>query len=225
MRSHEPEDPFRSVSRANQAVALARISRSSRSLRTSRRSRRNSSRSAVVVPSLRRPSSRSACLTQLRIDCAEGSNSRARWSGLRPDRTRSTICCRYSAGYGGLDLGVVGTSSYKEEVSTKPGQAHGSPPPAASRKYWLLSGTQANNGSTIRSESTTVLRAVGRVAPRLRTPAPRSVGSSARKPVALNCESAVSVETRTAAKHSRWRRRPLAAAPSAYPNSSAALTA
>jgi len=126
VRAHEPEDLFRPVSRAYQAVACARISRSSRSLRTSRRSRRNSSRSAVVVPSRWRPSSRSACLTQLRIDCAEGSNSRARWSGLRPDRTRSTICCRYSAGYGGLDLGIVGTSSSKDEVSTKPGQALGS---------------------------------------------------------------------------------------------------
>ncbi len=126
VRAHEPEDLFRPVSRAYQAVAFARISRSSRSLRTSRRSRRNSSRSAVVVPSRWRPSSRSACLTQLRIDCAEGSNSRARWSGLRPDRTRSTICCRYSAGYGGLDLGIVGTSScYKDEVSAKTGASSG----------------------------------------------------------------------------------------------------
>ena len=46
------------------------------------------------------------------------------WSGLRPDRTRSTIWRRYSAGYRGLDLAIVGTSSYKDEVSTKPGQAH-----------------------------------------------------------------------------------------------------
>ena len=107
----EPEDPFGPVSRANQGVAFARISRSSRS-------RRSSSRSAVVSPSARRPSSRSAWATQLRMDCAEGSNSQASWSGLRPDRTRSTICCRYSAGYRGLDLGIVGTSSSKDEVST-----------------------------------------------------------------------------------------------------------
>ncbi len=111
-------------SRANQAVALAGISRSSRSRRMSRRRRRNSDRSAVVRPSARRPSSRSACHTQLRIDCAEGSNSRARWSGLRPDRTRSTICFRYSAAYRGLDLGIVDTSSSKDVLSTKPGQAH-----------------------------------------------------------------------------------------------------
>ncbi len=90
----------------------------------SRHRRRSSDRSAVVRPSAQRPSSRSACLTQLGIDCAEGSNSRARWSGLRPDRTRSTICCRYSAGYRGLDLGIVDTSSSKEVLSTKPGQAH-----------------------------------------------------------------------------------------------------
>ena len=89
-----------------------------------RHRRRNSDRSAVVRPSARRPSSRSACHTQLRIDCAEGSNSRARWSGLRPDRTRSTICCRYSGGYRGLDLGIVDTSSSKDVLSTKPGQAH-----------------------------------------------------------------------------------------------------
>ena len=57
--------------------------------------------------------------------CAENSNSRASWSELRPDRTRSTICCRYSAGYRGLDLGIVGTSSSNDEMSTKPGQAQG----------------------------------------------------------------------------------------------------
>ncbi len=122
VRSHEPEDPFGPVSRANQTVAFARISRSSRNRRTSRRRRRNSWRSAVVVPSWRRPSSRSAWATQLRIDCAEGSNSRARWSGLRPDRTRSTICSRYSAGYRFLFLDIVDTSSSKDVVSTKSGQ-------------------------------------------------------------------------------------------------------
>ena len=78
---------------------------------------------AVVIPSSRRPSSRSAWITQLRIDCADGSHSRASWSGLRPDRTSSTIWRRNSAGYGGLDRGIVDTSSSKDEVSTKPGQA------------------------------------------------------------------------------------------------------
>jgi len=75
------------------------------------------------LPSLRRPSSRSACATQLRIDCAEGSNSLARWYGLRPDRTSSRIGCRYSEGYRLLLLDIVGTSSAKDQVSTKPGQA------------------------------------------------------------------------------------------------------
>ncbi len=118
VRPHEPVDLLGLVSRANQAVAFARISRPSRRRRFSRRSLRSSSRSAVVIPSSRRPSSRSAWTTQLRIDCADGSNSRARWSGLRPDRTRSTIWRRNSAGYGALDLGIADTSSYKDPVST-----------------------------------------------------------------------------------------------------------
>jgi hypothetical protein len=46
--------------------------------------RMSSSRSAVVRPSSRRPLSRSACATQLRIACADGSNSLASSSGLRP---------------------------------------------------------------------------------------------------------------------------------------------
>ena len=49
--------------------------------------RRRSSRSCVVSPSVLRPSSRSACTTQLRIDCADGSNSSANSSGLLPTRT------------------------------------------------------------------------------------------------------------------------------------------
>ena len=81
---HEPE-PFGGivfVCRANQAAAFDRISRSSRSCRFSRRSRLSSSRSAVVSPSLRWPALRSACATQLRIDCAVGSNSCANSSGV-----------------------------------------------------------------------------------------------------------------------------------------------
>ena len=63
VRLHELEDlpGTVTVSRANQAAAFFRISRSSRSCRFSRRRRRSSSRSAVVRPSSRRPSSRSAC--------------------------------------------------------------------------------------------------------------------------------------------------------------------
>ena len=48
-----------------------------RSCLFSRRNRRSSSRSAVVSPSLRRPSSRSACRTEFRIVWADGSNSLA----------------------------------------------------------------------------------------------------------------------------------------------------
>ena len=54
---------------------------------------------------------------------ADGSNSRAKSSGVRPARTRSTICCLNTAGYGGLVLGIVDTSSSQEDqVSTKLGQ-------------------------------------------------------------------------------------------------------
>ena len=94
-------------------MAFAKISRSSRSRRFSRRRRRSSSRSAVLGPSPRRPSSRSPCTTQLRIACAVGSNSRDNSSGLRPARTNSTIWRRNSGAYGGLDLGMVDTSSPK----------------------------------------------------------------------------------------------------------------
>ena len=103
-------------------MALAKISRSSRSRRISRRRRRISSRSAALGPSPRRPSSRSPCTTQLRIACAVGSNSRDNSSGLRPARTNSTIWRRNSGAYGGLDLGMVDTSSPKGQVSTNSGQ-------------------------------------------------------------------------------------------------------
>ena len=125
IRSHEPVDLPGTVSRANQAVAFAKMSRSSRSRRFSRRRRRSSSRSAVLGPSPRRPSSRSACTTQLRIACAVGSNSRDNSSGLRPARTNSTIWRRNSGAYGGLDLGMVDTSSPKGQVSTNSDQLHG----------------------------------------------------------------------------------------------------
>ena len=103
--AHELEDfpGTEPVSRANQAVAFARISRSRFSCRFSRRSRPSSFRSVLVNPSARRPSSRSACLTQLRIDCAVGSNSRPSSSGALPARTSSTIRARYSGGYDAAD--------------------------------------------------------------------------------------------------------------------------
>ncbi len=83
---HEP-GPFvgtTSVSRENQTAACANFSRSSLSCLFSRRKRLSSSRSAVVKPSLLRPSSRSACRTRFRIAWADGSNSRASSSAVRP---------------------------------------------------------------------------------------------------------------------------------------------
>ncbi len=62
-------------------------------------SSRTSLRSAIVRPSLRRPSSRSACSTQRRIAVADGSNSFASRSGLRPARTNSTIRALNSGAY------------------------------------------------------------------------------------------------------------------------------
>ena len=41
-------------------------------------------RSAVLGPSARRPSSRSACTAQLRTACPDGTNSGASSSGVRP---------------------------------------------------------------------------------------------------------------------------------------------
>src|SRR5262245_24234 len=95
------------VSLANQAAAFRRISRSSRSIRTSRRRRRTSSFSSVVRPSARWPSSRAACTTQFRMALAEGSNLRARSSGVCPPRTSSTSRRRNSAEYGRRVRGMV----------------------------------------------------------------------------------------------------------------------
>src|SRR5712692_196583 len=101
VRAHEREDPFDffSVSCANQAAAFDRISRSSLSRAFSRRSRASSCRSSVVRPSVRLPSSSSACLTQLRIVCADGSYSRASSFVLRPARTSRTSCSCNSGEY------------------------------------------------------------------------------------------------------------------------------
>src|SRR5207247_4748503 len=106
---HEPEDlgGFESVSLANQAAAFRKISRSSRRTLFSRRSLLSSSRSSVVSPSERRPSSRSACLTQFRIACAVGSNCFASDSGDLPERTSSTRRRRYSGVYGWWLFGIV----------------------------------------------------------------------------------------------------------------------
>src|SRR5690606_30751729 len=123
VRLHEPERRFGvdAVSSANQAAAFFRISRSSRSTRFSRRNRASSSRSELVSPSSRRPSSRSAWRTQLRIACEDGSNSRDNSSGVRPARTISTSCRRNSGGYGGFPFGIVDILP-RGQVSTEPGQ-------------------------------------------------------------------------------------------------------
>src|ERR1700732_3844354 len=108
IRVHELErrDGTEPVSVANQAAAFESISRSSRSTRFSRRSRLSSSRSAVVKPSLRRPSSSPVCLTHLRIALAEASNSRANCAIGRPERASSMTRRRYSGAYGGWVLGI-----------------------------------------------------------------------------------------------------------------------
>src|SRR5712691_10059159 len=109
VRRYEPEDFLGvvSASRANQAVAFARISRSTLSLRFSLRRRLSSSRSTLVRTSWRLPPLASACATQLRIVCAVGSNSFASASGLRPDWASSTIFCRNSGGYATRLRGIV----------------------------------------------------------------------------------------------------------------------
>ena len=56
----------------------------------------------------------SACLTQLRIVEAEGSNSRASASGDRPECARATICRRYADGYRLRFLDAVGTFLSRE---------------------------------------------------------------------------------------------------------------
>src|SRR6266851_6732255 len=81
------------------------------------------SRSAVVSPSLRRPSSSPACLTHLRIALAEASNSRANCAIGRPARANSMIRRRYSSAYGGWVLGIGGLLlPFSPTPSTKAGQ-------------------------------------------------------------------------------------------------------
>ena len=154
VRAHEPEEPDDAapVSRANQAAAFDKISRLTRNCLFSRRSRDNSSRSAALTPGIassRRPSFLSACTIQLRIDCAVGSNSRARSSGSRPARTRSTIWRRNSGEYGTWVFGMMTPFAKAFGVSTNPGQSHTPcchgpgplrppmPKPKSSRPSWL----------------------------------------------------------------------------------------
>jgi hypothetical protein len=65
--------------------------------RTHRRCRRGE-RLRAGIPHGHWKTTTFACFTQVEIDCAVGSNSRANSSGVRPDRTRSTICRRNSGG-------------------------------------------------------------------------------------------------------------------------------
>src|SRR3984957_11677563 len=102
----ERRDGVAPVSWANQAAAFASISRSSRNTLISRRSRLSSSRSVVLKPSLRSPSSSPACLIHWRIVSTVGSNSPASAVMLRPPRANSTIRRRYSAAYGGCVRGI-----------------------------------------------------------------------------------------------------------------------
>ena len=97
VRLHERISPpgIDPLSLANQAAAFFRMSRSILSRLTSRFSSLISLRASVVSPSLRRPSSRSAC-SQFRIVCADGSNSRAKDPGLRPALASSTIRSLYT---------------------------------------------------------------------------------------------------------------------------------
>jgi hypothetical protein len=120
---HEPEERFEvPLSVANQAAAFDRISRSSFSLRFSRRNRDSSSRSAVVNPPSPLPASRLSCRTHSEIDHAVGPNSFANDAGLRPLRTKSTICRLNSGVYLTLLVAISNTSKANHEVSTETGQ-------------------------------------------------------------------------------------------------------
>ena len=84
---------------ANQTAAFSSLSGSIRSQLTSRFSSVSTLCTFGVRPSLRRPSSNSACFTRLRIAYADGSNSRPSVSGLRPTPTIPTISARNSGEY------------------------------------------------------------------------------------------------------------------------------
>ena len=101
-------------------------------------------RSALLSPSPRRPSSRSACATQLRIAWVVGSNclpsadnntaihEPALPQSVRCEPTRPSGAGRPAEPApvetgGGLDFGIVDTSSPKGQVSTKSGQLQALP--------------------------------------------------------------------------------------------------
>src|SRR2546430_10717822 len=87
------------VSAAKKAAALFRISFSWRKRWFSRRSWRSSSRSSLVSPSLRRPASRSDCLTQSRTDSVVTPKPLATsLIGRPPSRTSRTASVLNSGG-------------------------------------------------------------------------------------------------------------------------------
>src|SRR6202521_6218808 len=126
VRFHESVEGFvfGATSCANQAAAFDRISLSSLSWRTSRLSFVSSSRAALVKPPSPRPASRSACLTQPRIDQTEHPNSLLSSAGFRPARTSSTICCRNSGAYrwGCLGFAMADSPQVNNKESNKAGQ-------------------------------------------------------------------------------------------------------
>jgi hypothetical protein len=125
VRFHEFEERFEGApSVANQAAAFERISRSSLSLRFSRRSRASSSRSVLLNPPSPLPVSRSSCFTHREIDQGVGPNSFDKDAGVRPERTKSTICRLNSGVYRTALLAIVNSFNQNIEVSTKAGQVH-----------------------------------------------------------------------------------------------------
>lgn len=107
------------VSGANHAAALASISRALRSWQFPPPRRRRSSRSGVANPSSRRPTSRSAWPTQLKMVCSEYTTSRGSSRIECSERTMSTIRSRESGGYDKWIRCAVDSSSNEGSVSTK----------------------------------------------------------------------------------------------------------
>lgn len=125
IRLREPEERFELLPLvANQAAAPGRISGFSLSLRFSRRSRADSSRYVLISPPSPLSSSRGSCFTHSAMVQDVGPNSFASETGVRPERTRSTICCLNSRVYRVALLATVNASKSYLEVSTQPGQVH-----------------------------------------------------------------------------------------------------
>ncbi len=120
-------------SHANHAAARLRISRSILSRSLFRLSRSNSSRTSVFSPPARRPSSRSACLTQFRIVCSEGAKSCASEAGVRPALTSLTNSSLISGGYRPTmeDTSLLHEAPCSSSADRPASGSRGGPPPAA----------------------------------------------------------------------------------------------